>query len=477
MISDPIYELNQHPSFYEGMSHTNINHGGKPFTPYVYKLSWTAHDMRYIGASYRAGCHPSHLWNKSIGNAGYFTSSAHVRGYIDQHGDPDQVSIVAFCSSMQEVKAHETMLLESVDGARNPKYLNKSNGDGEFVYDNSNNVVVFDKETGRSKRGKHVSREEYEANKDKYTTSGTGRCCFIDLNTNDLVYIDVSIARQHPDRYQTMNQGTVNVIDVNSGEPVRVTSEEYRANSASYYFHAEGKVSVRELATGNVIRVPTDEYKQHIGTKYESIMHGRTNVWSVESNEWVCVDVDEYRTNKHLYKTQSDFGITVIAIATGDYTRVTKEEYHVNKHLYTTNSVDKVHVFEIATNRKVSLDRDKFLENRHLYRTSVEGKTSHKSGKKSYVNHQGEVKFFPLGEAPQGWEQCQVLYSMDDGDAKMRPIRLKTEQPDKFHSGSNVFDLDRLEIRYLPKVIYSKDPSRYVSLRSPKYKEFKASQK
>jgi hypothetical protein len=65
------------------------------YTPYTYLIGWSKLDVWYYGSRYalksnclyESGCHPDDLWNT------YFTSSKHVKHFIETNGQPDIIEI------------------------------------------------------------------------------------------------------------------------------------------------------------------------------------------------------------------------------------------------------------------------------------------------------------------------------------------------------------------------------------------------
>lgn len=96
--------------------------------PYVYRLTWSSSNVHYIGARGAKNCHPSDLW------VTYFTSSAHVKKYIEFNGPPDIIKILKVFSNPEEAFAWERRILIRVNANKNPAFLNRSNGIDNFNY-------------------------------------------------------------------------------------------------------------------------------------------------------------------------------------------------------------------------------------------------------------------------------------------------------------------------------------------------------
>lgn len=97
------------------------------YTPFTYLVKFKPTGQVYYGSRTKKGCQPSDLWTS------YFTSSKTVRQLIEQHGkDAFEVEIRRTFATKEQAILWEHRVLRKVDAARNPKYLNKNNGDRKF---------------------------------------------------------------------------------------------------------------------------------------------------------------------------------------------------------------------------------------------------------------------------------------------------------------------------------------------------------
>ena len=109
--------------------------------PYTYFLHWTSHNMSYFGRRTATGCDPTELWRT------YFTSSKYVKEFRKTFGEPD---IVQVCNTFTDAKScvkQETLVLYSCKAARDPLWLNRTNGDMEFDTTGISNAI--DAKTGK----------------------------------------------------------------------------------------------------------------------------------------------------------------------------------------------------------------------------------------------------------------------------------------------------------------------------------------
>jgi hypothetical protein len=129
-------------------------------TPYTYILEWTAHNVRYIGARWAKGCHPTDLWSR------YFTSSEYVREFVEIHGEPDVILIDQTFSDPQEAMAREMELLRKYDAAKSPNFLNKNI---QGIYD------INDPDIRRRNSASQVGRKKSPESIEKMRKSRLGK--------------------------------------------------------------------------------------------------------------------------------------------------------------------------------------------------------------------------------------------------------------------------------------------------------------
>lgn len=97
-------------------------------TPYVYIVKFKPTGQLYIGSRTAKNCHPRDLWVK------YFTSSVHVKKLLNEHGSHSfSVRIIKVFSDRLEARQYESTILKKCDAAKSVRFLNRSNGDGNFI--------------------------------------------------------------------------------------------------------------------------------------------------------------------------------------------------------------------------------------------------------------------------------------------------------------------------------------------------------
>jgi len=94
--------------------------------PYTYYLEW-ADGTKYYGVRYAKDCHPSDLF------VTYFTSSGYVADYIKENGMPDIIEIRKTFTGKDKINESinwEKRVLDRLNAANRPDYLNKRNSKG-----------------------------------------------------------------------------------------------------------------------------------------------------------------------------------------------------------------------------------------------------------------------------------------------------------------------------------------------------------
>jgi len=115
------------------------------YTPFTYVVKFKPTGQIYYGSRTKQGCQPADLWNS------YYTSSKLVRQLVAEHGrDAFEVEIRRTFQTKEAALLWEHRVLRRVDAARNPRWLNKNNGDRKFI--NSGITMNGKKHTEDAKR-------------------------------------------------------------------------------------------------------------------------------------------------------------------------------------------------------------------------------------------------------------------------------------------------------------------------------------
>ncbi len=99
-----------------------LEHTCKDRTPYTYLIGWSSLNKWYYGVRYAKGCHPSDLF------VSYFTSSKHVKKFIEINGNPDVVEIRKTFNSVKSSQTCEHRVLKKLNVLFSEKWLNLHNG-------------------------------------------------------------------------------------------------------------------------------------------------------------------------------------------------------------------------------------------------------------------------------------------------------------------------------------------------------------
>jgi hypothetical protein len=131
------------------------------YTPFTYCITFTITGQKYYGVRYAKNCHPMQLWTT------YFTSSVIIKNLINLYGkDAFLYEIRKTFSSANDSRKYEHKFLSKINAARNPNWLNSSNGSGKFHCTPESSAKA-----GLKHRGKTISVETRE----KISKSSKGR--------------------------------------------------------------------------------------------------------------------------------------------------------------------------------------------------------------------------------------------------------------------------------------------------------------
>lgn len=106
-------------------------------TPYTYFIRWNDLDLNYYGRRTAKGCQPEEFF------ISYFTSSKLVEDTIAEYGMPDVIKVHKYFSTIPACRSQEERFLTRVKAARNPRFLNQTNGDSKFDTTGKSHYVVI----------------------------------------------------------------------------------------------------------------------------------------------------------------------------------------------------------------------------------------------------------------------------------------------------------------------------------------------
>ena len=129
---------------------------------YTYRLEWSIGDERfyYYGVKYAKNCCPSELGTT------YFSSSKHVKDFIQIHGNPCVAEVDRVFEIPDDAVAYEAKVLAENNAAENPNWLNRTNGHKHFFATHETAVA-----SGLSQRGKKLTDDHKD--KIRKTTTAT----------------------------------------------------------------------------------------------------------------------------------------------------------------------------------------------------------------------------------------------------------------------------------------------------------------
>jgi hypothetical protein len=253
--------------------------------------------------------------------------------------------------------------LVNEDWLANPKSLNVILGGTGFRIVNT--FVVFDIKLGKFIR---VRREEFDESVHITTNKNKVLVKFIDDNeTDDWFFITREEYTLNKNMFKTPSTGKVSVFDKEENVTKSITIEE-RYESPDRYISVFGGIVAN--VNGKNMYVTKEQF---INENLVCPTKGKVTV--IEKSTGRCFDVscEEYKANKHLYKTPTTGNCTAIHKITGQKIRINTSEKELYKDEYNFSTHGQVTVFSLADNRYVNISRDEYRKNKHLYRAQTSG--------------------------------------------------------------------------------------------------------
>jgi len=118
--------------------------------PYTYLIGWSSLDLYYYGRRTAMDCHPSDLFES------YFTSSTEVEHYVSEYGIPDIIQVRKTFDNNDDCCEWECKVLRRLDAKNNPRLLNKTNGDSEWIYSSIDAIWMNRNGNNRRVRREHI---------------------------------------------------------------------------------------------------------------------------------------------------------------------------------------------------------------------------------------------------------------------------------------------------------------------------------
>jgi|LakMenEpi03Aug12_release.lakeMendotaPanAssembly.Ray.scaffolds.fasta_scaffold738595_1 hypothetical protein len=88
--------------------------------PYTYLVGWPEYNIWYYGVRYSQDCDPSDLWKP------YKTSSAHVKKFVSENGDPTVIQVRKVFDNEIQARLWEHRVLKRLKVVGDARWLNKT---------------------------------------------------------------------------------------------------------------------------------------------------------------------------------------------------------------------------------------------------------------------------------------------------------------------------------------------------------------
>jgi DNA-directed RNA polymerase subunit RPC12/RpoP len=129
------------------------------YIPYCYLLGWPSKNKWYYGVEYANNktrtANPSNLW------VTYFTSSRHVKRFVEENGKPEIVQIRKTFTDRESAQLWESKVLRRLKVRENEKWLNVNPGSDGFAVPTGENHPCFGKfRTEESKQKQSKTRKD-----------------------------------------------------------------------------------------------------------------------------------------------------------------------------------------------------------------------------------------------------------------------------------------------------------------------------
>lgn len=250
--------------------------------------------------------------------------------------------------------------------------------------------------------------------------------------TGETEYNLVAIDVFNKGGYETANKGVVQVLDSN-GKVQRISCEEYASGNystpstgyVSVYFIQEGNKSGRVLLSdfdptlhkkvfGGIVAIK-DGTKQYV-TKEDidsgvatSLTKGSVTATIVATGETKHVPAEEFNTNRHLYKHNTEGTATGKHIVTGKKkTFNTSDITDAIKLEYSFSTKGNQTVYEIATHSFINIPLGTFNMSLHMSPKSLKFKCIAEDGEEHFEYFGTSKDFFRQYNVPQSfWDTAK----------------------------------------------------------------------
>ena len=114
----------------------------------------------------------------------------------------------------------------------------------------------------------------------------------------------------------------------------------YNIRLGGDYVTTIGTVTAKDC-DGNIVQITQKEFDNN-PDKYVGVTHGTLSVMNIETGEVNRISVDEYRDNKHIFKSFISDKTCVVDVDTNEYFWVTLDEYYNGDNKYQHSHTNKV---------------------------------------------------------------------------------------------------------------------------------------
>lgn len=132
-------------------------------TPFTYLIGWSHLNKWYYGVRYAKNCHPNSLWTT------YFTSSKHVKRFIEANGEPDIITVRLVFSCTMQARRCETRVLSAIPKNLRKSWLNKKFDNAKTENVNPHPTLGYTNEY-RAKNGLKLIPGKPKGSKEKEST-------------------------------------------------------------------------------------------------------------------------------------------------------------------------------------------------------------------------------------------------------------------------------------------------------------------
>lgn len=204
------------------------------YTPYTYLIGWSRLNTWYYGVRYalktkclyESGCHPDDLW------VTYFSSSKHVKRFVDLHGDPDIIEVRKKFPASSKTPSNneinelasrallwEEVVLTRIDAVNNPSWLNKNvAGDYRSLDRVPNNLKhkTYTDVYGEEKAQAWIKNKLDGAKRFWESDSGISRKSFLSENPN----VNLTPFKPGTEPYNKIKETFIHVCEICGGMEV-----------------------------------------------------------------------------------------------------------------------------------------------------------------------------------------------------------------------------------------------------------------